>query len=154
MKYHKRGELVQGYTVKTHPLYNTWVLLKQRCQNPNSLAYKHYGGRGISICESWKQFKNFAEDMGMKPSSKHSLERIDNDGGYCPTNCKWATVEEQRLNRRCFKTSESGFTGIRKTTSGKFQAIIHLNKIRYNIGLFNTINEAVHARQKFIEARA
>ncbi|OOV05801.1 AP2 domain-containing protein [Rhodoferax fermentans] len=152
--YHERGKLIQGFPCKKHPLYNTWVLMRQRCDNPNNPAYRHYGGRGITVCERWQSFENFALDMGMKPSQKHSLEREDNDKGYSPENCKWETVEAQRLNRRCFVTSESGHTGVRQIKPGCFQAMVHINKVRYILGKFKTIEEAVAARTNFIANKA
>jgi hypothetical protein len=71
-----------------------------RCSNPNNRFYHAYGGRGIVVCERWKSsFKNFLSDMGEAPSGK-SIERIDNNKGYCKSNCKWATRKEQQRNMR------------------------------------------------------
>jgi hypothetical protein len=81
--------------------YNSWLGMKQRCYNPNNRSYKHYGGRGIIVCERWlNSFRNFFEDMGFKPSEYHSLDRIDNDGNYELNNCRWATTFEQSHNSR------------------------------------------------------
>ena len=79
--------------------YSTWYWMKQRCNNSNHPNYEYYGGRGITVCKEWKIFKNFYLDMGRKPQGL-TLDRIDNDGNYCKTNCKWATEEEQKANRR------------------------------------------------------
>lgn len=81
--------------------YAAWVHLRQRCSNSKNPKYKDYGGRGISVCDRWTEcFQNFIDDMGVKPSPKHSLDRIDNDGNYEPGNCRWATAKEQRNNQR------------------------------------------------------
>jgi len=81
-------------------LYTTWEGIKQRCHNPNDKGYKNYGGRGITVCDRWKNsFENFFKDMGVKPKGL-TLERIENDKGYSKENCKWATMKQQASNRR------------------------------------------------------
>ena len=84
------------------PEYRSWRGMKQRCDNPNCDDYKNYGARGIKICERWKSFKNFYDDMGPRPEPKdqYSLDRIDNNGNYEPGNCRWATYSQQRQNQR------------------------------------------------------
>lgn len=85
-----------------HKLYKTWISMKQRCYNPNSYGYTYYGGRGIIVCDRWKtSFKNFLEDMGERPEG-HSLDRINNNGNYEPSNCRWATSKEQSNNKRYY----------------------------------------------------
>jgi len=80
--------------------YGAWVGMKNRCYNKKNKCYNRYGGRGILICDSWKDsFENFYHDMGEAPSPEHSIDRIHNDDGYCPDNCRWATLEEQSLNK-------------------------------------------------------
>ena len=86
-------------TGKYSKTYMIWGSMKQRVLNPKNKAFDRYGGRGIGIAEDWLRFENFLADMGEKPKGL-SLERKDNDGDYCKSNCKWATTAEQNKNRR------------------------------------------------------
>jgi hypothetical protein len=83
------------------PEYAVWCGIIKRCSNIKEKAYKNYGGRGIAICGRWlHSFENFYADMGARPSPEHTIERKDNDKGYSPDNCKWATTKEQNRNYR------------------------------------------------------
>lgn len=78
--------------------YNSWASMIQRCNNKNNPKYPTYGGRGIKICKRWYSYKKFRSDMGERPADK-SIERLNNDKGYCPSNCSWATPFEQANNK-------------------------------------------------------
>lgn len=81
------------------PTYKSWQGMRQRCENPKSEKYRLYGARGISVCERWRRFENFLADMGERPEGT-TLDRIDPDGNYTPTNCRWADATTQSRNRR------------------------------------------------------
>lgn len=111
-----------------HPLYVIWGNMKQRCRNPKNTNFKHYGARGIKICERWNVFKNFAMDMGDRPEGA-TIERINNDGDYSPDNCRWASRPEQSNNRRpCIFVSVNGesknLTQLAKEIGGN-RSLIH-----------------------------
>ena len=87
-----------GHSTPTTPTYRTWLHMLDRCRNPNTRKWKHYGGRGISVCERWRKFENFLADMGRRPLGK-TIDRFPNkDGNYEPGNCRWATKREQLDN--------------------------------------------------------
>lgn len=81
-------------------VYKIWQDMKARCKNKNLSCYKNYGGRGIKVCERWKLFINFFEDMGAPPTDSHCLDRVNNDGHYCKENCRWTTQKSQMRNMR------------------------------------------------------
>lgn len=86
-----------GY--RTSPTYSCWAAMRNRCLNPRGEHYDRYGGRGILVCSRWRKFENFLEDMGERPSPSHSIDRIDTEGNYEPSNCRWADPKEQRRNQ-------------------------------------------------------
>lgn len=92
---YRHGEAGKGRT----SIYRIWCGVMGRCLNPSHGAYKKYGAKGITICERWKTYGNFRDDMGEKPTPKHTLDRIDGTKGYEPGNCRWATMKEQNNNR-------------------------------------------------------
>lgn len=80
-------------------LYWTWAQMIARCEDPNHPSYANYGGRGITVCERWHDFESFTSDLGPRPSDT-TLDRVNNDKGYEPSNCKWSTKQEQEQNKR------------------------------------------------------
>lgn len=94
-----------GYTGT--PEHRVWIAMMQRCYNPNHPKYPSYGGRGIKVCDHWREsFTNFLEDMGKRPGDNYSLDRVDNDGSYNRNNCRWATAKEQQNNQRANRLLE------------------------------------------------
>lgn len=148
--YHPHGALVHGFKCQEHPLYMTWSKMMSRCYNANEPAYKNYGGRGLEVDVRWHHFKNFADDMYPKPDGM-TLDRRDNNKGYSKENCRWASRSEQCFNRRTFSNNTTGTTGIKWRGDLQWEAIFDYEKKRYRIGVYTSKEEAIAARQKFIE---
>lgn len=94
--------------------YKTWAGIIQRCTNPRNQAFRNYGGRGITVCEKWRTYEGFAEDVPPAPEGDFSLDRIDNDKGYEPGNVRWATPKMQRSNQRPSHDGAKAFTPSRQ----------------------------------------
>lgn len=98
LKYGNKFNLKHGCRNKR--VYRIWSQMKIRCSSSKHIAYSRYGGRGIKVCARWQRFENFLADMGEPPSDKHTLDRINNNKGYSPKNCKYSTRKEQNRNAR------------------------------------------------------
>ena len=132
----------------THRLYPCWVSMKERCYQHRYVGYHNYGGRGIKVCDRWlNSFPNFLEDMGDKPTDKHSLDRIDNEGNYEPSNCRWSTYLEQANNRRVRGTSVSGVNGVAKSPTGVWVARIQVQGSEIYLGRDEDKEEAINLRR-------
>ena len=106
-KLHTKHGMAMLKTGVRHPDYCIWMKMKSRCFNPNDKSYPNYGGRGISVCNRWKNsFEDFISDMGWRPDKNYSIERIDYNGDYCPENCRWIYKSEQSKNTRRIKFVE------------------------------------------------
>ena len=139
--------------------YRAWSSMKQRCLNPRCSVYKNYGGRGITVCVRWQRdFLDFLDDLGPRPSPKHTLDRIDNDGNYQPGNVRWATYQEQESNRRNNRWVE--WNGARYTVSDLARlhnlsptilwGRLFMYKLPINIALQDKIPHWRNRRKKFL----
>lgn len=130
------------------PIYKVWGTMVQRCTNPNAPHWERYGGRGIKCCARWLVFANFYEDMGPRPSDKHSIDRIDNDGHYEPSNCRWATKSEQNQNSGKKTGMTSRYVGVSwSALRSKWKACIRINGKQLHLGYFDAELEARAARR-------
>jgi hypothetical protein len=128
------GYFTHGLSGKNRSQYMAWYHMVERCHNPKSSRYSQYGGRGISVCDRWRNsVENFFEDMGDKPDGM-TLDRINVDGDYCPENCKWSTWEEQQNNKQDSVKLSSGeraqdFCARIGLRYGNFRQMRYLNKM-------------------------
>lgn len=101
LKKEKMRDRLMVHGNSAHPLYAIWRGIIERCTNPRMPTFNNYGGRGIKVCERWlNSFDAFLQDIGPRPSEVHSVDRVNNDGNYCPENCRWADSTQQALNRK------------------------------------------------------
>lgn len=135
----------EKHGLKKTPEYSVWSAMKKRCYNQKSINYHLYGGSGVTVCDRWiNSFNYFLEDMGQRPSKSHSIDRINNDGNYEPSNCRWATRQQQVINRHIW--GSSGFRGVTYVRKyDKWMAQIHHNYINIHVGTYNIKERAALA---------
>lgn len=137
----------EGYgSLYQSPTYHSWNNMKDRCNNKNNKQYKDYGGRGITYCSKWETFKGFLEDMGEKPTNT-TLDRIDVNGNYELSNCRWATRLDQQHNLRIHKKEDVGVSYDKNHKTCKWQVGIYFKNKKYG-NRFKTKEEAIMWRKE------
>lgn len=131
--------------------YRTWTSMKARCKNPSVNRYEYYGGRGITYDTKWETFEGFYEDMGKRPSKRHQLDRIDNDGNYTKDNCRWITRSKNQRNKRLMKNNKSGYNGIAWITSRQ-KWLVQTRGVKAgtqkHLGQFSNLEDAIECWKK------
>lgn len=137
-------------------LYNAWSNIRQRCFNKNKNDYKHYGGRGVTVCDEWnnsfESFYNWSINNGWDKGLE--IDRINNDGNYEPSNCQWITQQKNKSygKRRNSSKNKTGSVGVYKHNGyDKYVSNVSVNGNRYYLGVFNTIEDAIMARENKIK---
>ncbi len=146
-------EVQTTHGLSSNKFYKTWHGMLRRCNNPKNKDYKNYGGRGITVCEEWLDVRNFVDwaEKTYPNIEGYTLDRIDNDKGYSPENCRWVDRATQGLNQRMKKNNTSGFVGVNwKKDKNKWVVNIKHHKVLKYVGGFKTIEEAVLARDQYI----
>ena len=145
-----RGAKVEGVNRSKHELYGTWCDMRRRCFDEKYKYYYNYGGRGITVCDRWvADFANFVADVGKRPPD-HSLDRVDNNGNYCPDNVRWADRVTQNGNTRAVQRSV-GVPGVSRYKTGGYRARCKRNGKEVHLGIFGTVAEAAKAVEDYKE---
>lgn len=134
--------------VKQYPSeFNSWRGMSYRCTQPTNNEYHRYGAKGIRMCDRWaRSFSAFLEDMGPKPTRKHTIDRKESSKGYYKSNCRWATKSEQNSNLSMYGNNTSGHTGVSKRHD-RFTAYIGVSGRLVWLGTFTRFEDAVSARE-------
>lgn len=143
-----------NHGLRNTKIYRAWKSMKRRCYNKNVKFYEEYGGRGISICDEWRDnfinFYNWAMDNGYQDNL--TVDRIDVNGNYCPENCRWVNYHVQGANQRVRKDNSTGFRGVTFNKSEqKYTSQLTINRKKLFFGYFNTAEEAHIARVKYLQ---
>lgn len=148
------GRKLEKHGMRDTLLYEVWSAMIQRCTNPKNKKFKDYGGRGITVCDRWRySFASFYADMGDRPDGM-TLQRDDNDRGYEPENCSWATQVEQCTNRRKRSDNSTGAVGVSwRSNRGVFDVRITRDGKRIHVGSVPTLHQAIQLRES-CDARA
>ena len=147
----QRKGINKTHGLKSNKFYMKWKSILSRCNNPQNASYINYGGRGITVCNEWLSLQNFIIWCEQTYIEGMTLDRINNDGGYSPDNCRWADRLTQTLNQRKMKHNKSGYVGVYKYKKyNKWIAKVGSNNKVINIGSFKTKIEAVLARDNYI----
>lgn len=160
-KFQSAAKIKYGIGSKKIPEYEVWVGIKKRCFNSKIRQYKDYGGRGITVCNEWvNSFESFYKDMGPRPSSKYSLDRIDNNGNYEPSNCRWTTRFIQAINKR-YKKGITPYLGVspvfkktefgQKIWTGRYCISIRRNGKRFHLGYSISAVEGMIIRKEWLK---
>lgn len=139
-----------GNTMKYRRLYNIWKAMIARCNDPRHSSYERYGALGTKVCKEWENsfdlFLNWALDNGYKEDL--TIDRIDNNKGYEPSNCRWATYLEQETHRKIFKNNKTGYTGVDYMSKlGKYRSTIMRKGKRYVLGYYSELEKARKDRE-------
>lgn len=153
--YTKSCGCISKNNAKTHgmhgtPLYKKWKGMKARTKSNDQVHKERYKDRGIVVCKRWEKFENFYNDMNESYVEGSELDRIDNDGNYEPSNCRWVTHKENSNNRSKYK-NKTGYTGIHyRENKNQYEANVCINRKPKHIGVYKNLKDAVIARKEFI----
>lgn len=147
------SEIIDGVRKVDHPLWVRYNHMKSRCLNQSSADYHNYGGRGITVCKEWlNSFEAYVRDIGPQPHHNATVDRINNDKGYYPGNCRWTDRSTQCHNRREFQNNTSGCTGVKRVKSKTcpgWKAVFDDNHVRFDLGVYSEKMAAISTRTTF-----
>jgi hypothetical protein len=137
--------MVKQHGMSKTPEYKAWSFMKYRCLCTSFPQYKDYGGRGITVCKRWNNsFMEFYNDVGPRPSNKHSIDRINNDGNYEPSNVKWSTKLEQNRNKREYSVGKLNTSGYKNVSfiNGQWRVSVTIDDRDFYIGYYRSKDDA------------